>query len=57
MTALALAGDLRFNPETDFLTGSDGQKFKLDTPYGDELPSKVGMVTWTGSLTHHDARG
>ena len=48
MTALSLAGDLRFNPETDFLTGADGQKFKLDSPYGDELPEKVGVATLTG---------
>ena len=46
VTALSLAGDLRFNPETDFLTGTDGQKFKLDSPYGDELPEKVGVATW-----------
>lgn len=45
VTALSLAGDLRFNPETDFLTGADGQKFKLDSPYGDELPEKVGVAT------------
>lgn len=42
MTALALAGRLDFNPETDYLTGGDGEKFKLDSPYGDELPEKVG---------------
>ena len=49
MTALALAGRLDFNPETDYLTGAGGEKFKLDSPYGDELPEKVGdnivMVT------------
>ncbi|XP_071960231.1 aconitate hydratase, mitochondrial-like [Antedon mediterranea] len=39
-TALALAGDLSFNPETDELTGSDGKKFKLQSPFGDELPSQ-----------------
>ena len=48
VTALSLAGDLRFNPETDSLTGADGQKFKLDSPYGDELPEKVGVATLTG---------
>jgi len=37
-TALALAGDLKFNPETDYLTGSDGKKFKLEAPTGDTLP-------------------
>jgi hypothetical protein len=42
VTALALAGRLDFNPETDYLTGSGGEKFKLDSPYGDELPEKVG---------------
>lgn len=41
MTALALAGDLRFNPETDYLTGENGEKFKLECPHGDELPKKV----------------
>ncbi|XP_065826162.1 aconitate hydratase, mitochondrial-like [Oscarella lobularis] len=40
VTALALAGDLSFNPLTDELTGSDGKKFKLKSPYGDELPAK-----------------
>uniref|UniRef100_A0A0B7BPP0 Aconitate hydratase, mitochondrial n=1 Tax=Arion vulgaris TaxID=1028688 RepID=A0A0B7BPP0_9EUPU len=38
VTALALAGDLTFNPLTDELTGSDGKKFKLESPTGDELP-------------------
>ena len=42
MTALALAGDLRFNPLTDTLTGADGQEFTLQPPTGEELPSKVG---------------
>ena len=41
VTALALAGRLDFNPETDYLTGAGGEKFKLDSPYGDELPEKV----------------
>ncbi|XP_038064666.1 probable aconitate hydratase, mitochondrial, partial [Patiria miniata] len=39
-TALALAGRLDFNPMTDELIGANGEKFKLDSPYGDELPSK-----------------
>ncbi|MFM8429562.1 MAG: aconitase family protein, partial [Holophagaceae bacterium] len=38
VTAFALAGRLTFNPETDSLTGADGQLFKLKSPYGDELP-------------------
>ena len=40
VTALSLAGRLDFNPLTDELTGSDGKKFKLDAPFGDELPSR-----------------
>ena len=40
VTALALAGDLRFNPLTDELTGADGKKFKLVPPSGDTLPTR-----------------
>ncbi|KAK7111154.1 aconitate hydratase, mitochondrial-like isoform X2 [Littorina saxatilis] len=39
VTAMSIAGDLGFNPETDELTGSDGKKFKLKSPFGDELPA------------------
>merc|ERR1719219_2768270 len=39
VTALSIAGDLSFNPVTDELTGADGKKFKLDSPFGDELPA------------------
>merc|ERR1719414_574945 len=42
VTALAIAGDLGFNPLTDELTGKDGQKFKLSPPTGDQLP-KAGF--------------
>uniref|UniRef100_A0A2K6NBK1 Aconitate hydratase, mitochondrial n=1 Tax=Rhinopithecus roxellana TaxID=61622 RepID=A0A2K6NBK1_RHIRO len=38
VTALAIAGTLKFNPETDYLTGTDGKKFKLEAPDADELP-------------------
>ena len=41
VTALAIAGTLKFNPETDFLTGKDGKKFKLEAPDADELPRAV----------------
>jgi aconitate hydratase len=40
VTALAIAGDLRFNPLTDELTDKNGQKFKLQPPSGDTLPAK-----------------
>ena len=38
VTALSIAGDLRFNPATDELIGADGEKFKLESPFADELP-------------------
>ncbi len=40
VTALAIAGRLTFNPETDELTGADGKPFKLKSPWGDSLPRK-----------------
>ncbi len=40
VTALALAGDLTFNPNTDTLKTKDGKEVKLDPPTGDELPDK-----------------
>uniref|UniRef100_A0A671LGB7 Aconitate hydratase, mitochondrial n=1 Tax=Sinocyclocheilus anshuiensis TaxID=1608454 RepID=A0A671LGB7_9TELE len=40
VTALAIAGTLKFNPETDFLTAPNGEKFKLLPPTGDELPAR-----------------
>ncbi len=39
-TVLALAGKITFNPETDTLKDADGNDFKLNSPYGDELPAK-----------------
>lgn len=39
-TALAIAGDLSFNPITDTLINDKGERVKLDPPSGDELPSK-----------------
>ena len=40
VTALAIAGSLSFNPETDTLENEKGEKVKLDSPFGDELPEK-----------------
>ncbi|QQP52599.1 Aconitate hydratase_ mitochondrial [Caligus rogercresseyi] len=41
MTAvLSLAGTLDFDPRNDSLKAADGSEFKLDPPYGDELPSQ-----------------
>ncbi|MFM7311284.1 MAG: aconitate hydratase [Flavobacteriales bacterium] len=39
-TALAIAGDLSFNPLTDTLVNERGETVKLDPPSGDELPQK-----------------
>ncbi len=38
VTALAIAGDLTFNPITDTLINEKGEKVKLDPPTGYELP-------------------
>ncbi|MCW3076811.1 MAG: aconitate hydratase [Bacteroidetes bacterium] len=40
VAALAIAGDLTFNPMTDYLTNEKGEKVKLDEPTGFELPPK-----------------
>lgn len=40
VTALAIAGDLTFNPNTDYLTNERGEQVKLDPPTGDELPTR-----------------
>ncbi len=40
VTAMAIAGDLSFNPLTDYLTNEQGQQVKLDPPSGNELPAK-----------------
>jgi aconitate hydratase len=40
VTALAIAGDLTFNPLTDYLTNESGERVKLDPPTGDELPTR-----------------
>ena len=40
VAALAIAGDLGFNPITDTLTNDKGEQVKLLPPKGDELPSR-----------------
>lgn len=40
VTAIAIAGDLTFNPLTDTLVNDKGERVKLDAPIGDELPAK-----------------
>ncbi len=48
VTALAIAGDLTFNPLTDTLTNENGEQVKLDPPTGDELPTKGFAVEDAG---------
>ncbi len=38
VAAIAIAGNLGFNPLTDTLTNDKGEQVKLDPPVGDELP-------------------
>src|SRR5690606_38164378 len=38
VTALAIAGDLRFNPLKDTLKADDGTEFRLEPPRADALP-------------------
>src|SRR5699024_7774576 len=40
VAAIAISGDLGFNPQTDTLTNAKGEQVKLDPPIGEELPSK-----------------
>ncbi len=47
-TALAIAGDLTFNPLTDTLTNEKGEQVKLDAPTGDELPTRGFAVEDAG---------
>lgn len=40
VTAMAIAGDLGFNPLTDTLTNENGEQVKFDEPTGMELPER-----------------
>jgi len=48
--ALTLAGDLNFNPSTDFLISEDGKCYQLEPPKGEELPA--GKI----KISHAEAR-
>ncbi|MCH7397093.1 aconitate hydratase [Belliella sp. DSM 107340] len=48
VTALAIAGDLTFNPMTDSLTNEEGVQVKLEEPSGLELPTKGFAVEDAG---------
>jgi len=48
VTALAIAGDLTFNPIKDTLTNEEGKQVKLEEPAGLELPTKGFAVEDAG---------
>ena len=50
VTAIAISGDLGFNPLTDTLTNENGEQVKLDAPTGDELPTKGFAVEDAGYI-------
>lgn len=50
VTALAIAGSLSFNPETDYLINESGEQVKLDPPYGDELPENGFVKDTSGYI-------
>ncbi|CAB1313045.1 unnamed protein product [Coregonus sp. 'balchen'] len=56
VTALAIAGTLDFNPEVDYLTAANGEKFKLEPPNADELP-KLDFDPGQNTYQHPPAEG
>ncbi len=48
VAAIAISGNLGFNPLTDTLTNSKGEEVKLDPPVGDELPQRGFAVEDAG---------
>lgn len=48
VTAFAIAGNLTFNPLTDYLVNKNGEKVKLDEPKGIDLPPKGFAVEDAG---------
>ena len=57
VTALALSGDLTFNPITDSLVNEDGDKVMLDPPEGFELPPKGFDVEDLGYQSPSESSG
>ncbi|HUH51953.1 MAG TPA: aconitate hydratase [Flavobacterium sp.] len=48
VAALAIAGDLTFNPLTDALINDNGEEVRLTPPFGEELPSRGFAVEDSG---------
>ncbi|GJM43908.1 MAG: aconitate hydratase [Gemmatimonadota bacterium] len=54
VTAMALAGTMKFNPLADTLTGADGKEFRLEPPTGDELPANGFLPDEKGFIPPSD---
>jgi aconitate hydratase len=52
--AMALSGDLRFNPLKDFLLTENGTKYYLQPPTGDDLPPQPLSPDLSGRLISHN---
>jgi aconitate hydratase len=50
VAAIAIAGDLSFNPLTDTLINNKGEAVRLDPPFGDELPIRGFAVEDAGFI-------
>ena len=48
VTAIALSGNLDFNPIEDFLIDKNGKKFKLIEPVGNDLPENGFSFDYNG---------
>lgn len=51
VTALSIAGDLRFNPISDTLVNEDGQEVRLDEPTGMEFPPQGFAIEDAGYVS------
>ena len=54
VTAIAISGDLTFNPLVDYITNKNGEKILLDPPRGFELPGDGFTVDNLGYLPPAD---
>lgn len=51
VTALAIAGKLDFNPNTDKLLNEEGEEVILDLPFGDVFPQDGFMISQNGYIS------
>ncbi len=55
--ALAISGDVGFDPSRDHLVGKDGERFFLSPPNVPDLPESGMVITKEGYLSPDDASG